>query len=81
MAVGGSMSFKGFRARLLDGVRSLANDEYDVRVGDPKNPADYAWTCAARMSRAPEFQERFCVTRQQWLEEGHRATENKFSQI
>ena len=56
MAVGGSMSFKGFRARLLDGVRSLANDEYDVRIGDPKNPADYAWTCAARMSRAPEFQ-------------------------
>ena len=50
------MSVKGFRARLLDGVRSLANDEYDVRVGDPKNPADYAWTCAARMSRAPEFQ-------------------------
>lgn len=56
MAMGGSMSFHGFRARLLDGVRGLANDEYDVRVGDPKNPIDYPWVCAAKMSRAPNFQ-------------------------
>ena len=50
------MSFHGFRARLLDGVRGLANDEFDVRVGDPKNPIDYPRVCAAKMSRAPNFQ-------------------------
>ena len=39
MAMGGNVEFKNFRPRLLEGIRSLANDEYDVRVGDPKNPS------------------------------------------
>merc|ERR1719427_1243097 len=31
MAMGGNVEFKNFRPRLLEGIRTLANDEYDVR--------------------------------------------------
>jgi len=80
MAMGGNVEFKNFRPRLLEGIRTLANDEYDVRVGDPKNPSQYAWVCAAKMSRMANFKSK-CVTKEQWLEEGHRATERTFLNI
>jgi len=40
----------------------------------------YAWVCAAKMSRMANFKSK-CVTKEQWLEEGHRATERTFLNI
>ena len=40
----------------------------------------YAWVCAAKMSRMANFKSK-CVTKEQWLEEGHRATERAFLNI
>ena len=58
----------------------LADDEYDVRVGESQTPVTYAWACASKMVAQPTFSKK-CVTKQEWLEAGHRATEQKFNQI
>jgi actin-related protein 6 len=80
MAIGGNIEFENFRARMLEGIRGLANDEFDVRVGDPKNPSEYGWVCAAKLARSANFDKQ-CVTREEWQEVGHRATETLFNQI
>ena len=52
MAMGGNVEFKNFRPRLLEGIRSLANDEYDVRVGDPKNPSQESFFSFLRLKNS-----------------------------
>ena len=54
--------------------------EFDVRVGDPKNPAEYAWVCASKLAKSANFAKK-CITRDQWMEAGSRATEQAFNQI
>lgn len=81
MMMGGNTGFKNFRARLLDGIRGLADDEYDVRVGESQMPTTYAWMCAAKMAQNVNFPAERCVTKADWAEYGHRATETKFNQI
>lgn len=58
----------------------LADDEFDVRVGESQMPTTYTWACAAKMIQNPSFPQK-CVTKQEWMEVGHRATEMKFNQI
>jgi len=80
MVIGGSSSFPNFRQRILEGVRTLTSDEYDVRVGESGNPADYAYSCARTLSQGVGFEDDV-LTRTQWLEEGSRVSDQFFDQI
>lgn len=77
---GGTSALPNFRQRVLEGVRGLTTDEFDVRVGESAQPADYAFNCARILSQGVGFEDDV-LTRTQWLEEGERISDQFFYQI
>ncbi|XP_066994944.1 actin-related protein 6 [Anabrus simplex] len=77
LLVGGCTQFRGFRERVESEVRTLAPDEFDVRVTLPSNPVTYAWHGGCSLTKDKEFKSMF-ITREEYEEEGHTACSEKF---
>lgn len=69
VVTGGCSLFPNFQKRLLQDVRKLAPDEFDVKVTLPENPLTYAWEGGSLLSKHPEFYS-FVVTKEEYEEEG-----------
>jgi len=74
---GGCAMFPGFRDRLEREVRKLAPGDMEVVVREVSNPVEYAWKGGASLAKDPEFAG-LCVTKQEYLEEGFHACQQKF---
>ena len=70
---GGSTAFPGFRQRVYDDIRSLANCLYDVNVTLPEQPALEAWFGGQLMARDSDFLASVSATRKQYEESGAHA--------
>lgn len=68
--VGGCARFPGLRERVQQEVRTMAPEEYDVRVTIPEDPITYAWHGGKVLSQDPEFYT-YCVSKEEYEEEGH----------
>lgn len=66
---GGCCEFPGMKERVESDVRSLAPDEFLVRVVLPQNPITYAWEGGKLMTKDPEFYS-YVVTKEEYEEEG-----------
>lgn len=74
---GGNTLFPGFKERVYQEVRALALDHYDVNVSRSDNPVTYAWEGGKMMFRDPDFYS-FCVTREEYEEEGKSLAYERF---
>lgn len=74
--IGGCALFPGMQSRLQAEIRALAPDDIDIRVTVPANPITYAWEGGKTIVDDPNFTS-YCVTRQEYEEEGTRGIMEK----
>lgn len=70
---GGSALFPGFRMRVYNDIRSLADVSYDVNVILPEQPALESWTGGQLLTRDRESFESMSATRKLYEESGPHA--------
>ncbi|XP_070533347.1 actin-related protein 6-like [Ptychodera flava] len=75
---GGNSLLPGYRKRILDDVRSLAPQEYEVNVSLPTNPITHAWQGGGILSKLDNFESDYCVTRKEYDEHGQGICMDKF---
>jgi len=63
---GGTVLLPGFKERVEMEVRSLAPDNYVVRVFLPEDPVHFAWKGAHELVRQKEFLDESCMSKKQW---------------
>ncbi|CAE6485797.1 unnamed protein product [Rhizoctonia solani] len=78
--VGGNTLFHGFEQRLLDELRALAPDEYEICLYQAKSPLTSTFHSARALARSPVFPS-LCVTRDEYLEGGVNACRRKFTPV
>jgi len=74
---GGNVLFPGFKQRLEREIRALAPDDMEVVIRQDADPIVYPWKGGASLAKDPGFSS-LCVTKQEWMERGYSACQNKF---
>lgn len=69
--VGGSSKFEGMRERLEAEVQMGTPDNLRVRVAVHPDAEKATWLGGARMAQDQDLMKRLCVTREEYLENGH----------
>ncbi|CAH1798890.1 unnamed protein product [Owenia fusiformis] len=76
---GGNCLIPGFKERVENDVRSLAPDDYDIKIFCPENPITYTWSGGSKISKDNSSFSKLMVTRQQYEEHGPNICLEKFN--
>jgi len=77
---GGTTSIPNFSQRLLQDVRSMVPQAFEVNVVQMDNPASAAWMGGAELAHTPTMQQ-IVISRAEYEEKGHMACRQKMHQI
>lgn len=82
IVTGGNALFPGFEERLLNEVRKLAPDDYEVSVTVPENPPSYAWLGGATLASTSSKPGHLVpVTLAEYKEHGHSLCYRRFNEM
>uniref|UniRef100_A0A8W8MKS3 Actin-related protein 6 n=2 Tax=Magallana gigas TaxID=29159 RepID=A0A8W8MKS3_MAGGI len=74
---GGNCLLPGFSDRFYADVRSMAPEDFDIKVKTPNNPITYAWEGGCMLANTEDYK-KMAVTREQYEEHGHTICSEKF---
>ena len=82
VVTGGNALFPGFQARLIEEVRRLVPDDYEVNVTVPEFPASYAWLGGAGLAcNSSKPGHLVPVTLAEYKEHGHSLCYRRFTEM